>query len=405
MNAGLALHGRYAYIGSRTDGTHADAGVLIVDIGAPDSPRVVGQIGPPNEANRGSSSRELRVWGAQNLLVVMNIPCEPALHRCAPRSEPATVNFYDLAGDRAQAPALLATYRPSTTPHEMFLWVEPSRRTRALLYFSTNIPGARTTSLIVADISRARAGEVREILAWSGGATRADLASAKLHSISVSPDGRRGYLAYERAGVVLLDTTELARAGGKNSVRLLGGPIPRWPGPGAHSAVAMTDRNLVVVTEEVYGGRGACPWGIMRLVDASNAARPKIAGQFGLARNDEDFCSRAPRGAYTYSTHNPTPVGKNIVLVSWHAGGLLAVWIRDPARPAQLASFVPKPVDHVTTEDPALTTGSVQVAVWSYPIVHKGLVYIVDVRNGLYILRLEALAGVSAADGSSSAAA
>ena len=41
MNAGLAVYGNYAYIGSRTDGTHADAGVLVVDITNPSSPQEV----------------------------------------------------------------------------------------------------------------------------------------------------------------------------------------------------------------------------------------------------------------------------------------------------------------------------------------------------------------------------
>src|SRR5688500_1686766 len=31
MNAAPAVHGNYAYVGSRTDGSHADAGVLVVD--------------------------------------------------------------------------------------------------------------------------------------------------------------------------------------------------------------------------------------------------------------------------------------------------------------------------------------------------------------------------------------
>jgi hypothetical protein len=39
----------------------------------------------------------------------------------------------------------------------------------------------------------------------------------------------------------------------------------------------------------------------------------------------------------------------------------------------------------VTTEDPLLGAGS--PAFWSYPIVSRGLIYVVDVRNGLYVLR------------------
>src|ERR671919_1575176 len=35
MNAAPAIYGNYVYVGSRTDGRHADAGVLVVDISNP----------------------------------------------------------------------------------------------------------------------------------------------------------------------------------------------------------------------------------------------------------------------------------------------------------------------------------------------------------------------------------
>ena len=35
---------------------------------------------------------------------------------------------------------------------------------------------------------------------------------------------------------------------------------------------------------------------------------------------------------------------------------------------------------------PALVGGS-KVVAWSYPIIYKGLIYYVDVRNGLYIVK------------------
>ena len=41
MNAALAVHGDYAYVGSRTDGTHLNSGVLVVDVSDPASPEVV----------------------------------------------------------------------------------------------------------------------------------------------------------------------------------------------------------------------------------------------------------------------------------------------------------------------------------------------------------------------------
>ena len=39
-------------------------------------------------------------------------------------------------------------------------------------------------------------------------------------------------------------------------------------------------------------------------------------------------------------------------------------------------------------EDPALSRGIVNhVVMWSYPIIKDGLIYVVDIRNGLYVLR------------------
>jgi hypothetical protein len=41
----------------------------------------------------------------------------------------------------------------------------------------------------------------------------------------------------------------------------------------------------------------------------------------------------------------------------------------------------------VATEDPALNRGPNKVTMWSYPIIRNGLIYVIDIRNGLYILR------------------
>ncbi|MGH2735509.1 MAG: hypothetical protein ACRDKZ_08015 [Actinomycetota bacterium] len=56
MNAALAVHGDYAYIGSRTDakpGNLNGAGVLVVDVSNPSKPEVVHEIGPPTRRTRG----------------------------------------------------------------------------------------------------------------------------------------------------------------------------------------------------------------------------------------------------------------------------------------------------------------------------------------------------------------
>src|SRR5918992_5869073 len=59
MNAAIAIHGDYAYIGSRTDGGHQGqphGGILVVDIDDPADPDVVNR--SPYHAKPGESSRE-----------------------------------------------------------------------------------------------------------------------------------------------------------------------------------------------------------------------------------------------------------------------------------------------------------------------------------------------------------
>jgi hypothetical protein len=77
----------------------------------------------------------------------------------------------------------------------------------------------------------------------------------------------------------------------------------------------------------------------------------------------------------------------NLALVTWHSGGLQAISLRDPVRLRQTGFYLPTPLPAVATEDPALSEGINRVVMWSYPIIRNGLIYVTDIRNGLYILR------------------
>jgi len=85
--------------------------------------------------------------------------------------------------------------------------------------------------------------------------------------------------------------------------------------------------------------------------------------------------------------YDAVTVTKDLALVTWHSAGLQLFSTSDPARPTQLAAFVPEPLGSVATEDPALSSGPDQVVMWSYPIIQDGLIYVVDIRNGLYVLK------------------
>ena len=398
MNAALAVHENYAYVGSRTDAKANNAngaGVMVVDVSKPKSPEVVGQIGPPHEANEGETSRELRVWRDEEILIVMNLGsnCASYLHGCSPRTVDDNLRFYDISGKNAASPKFLSEYKPSVNPHEMYLWQDPKRSGRALLYMST--PGGGT-HLLVTDISNARKGKFVE-LAKQPFAVGDSGNDNRLHSLTVTPDGNRATFAYLEAGFYVADTSEFARGEKKPEAKIITDPksAPRWAeavGPGAHSAVPLFGTDYTLVTDEVYGealralDSGGCPWGWVRMIDHRNAEKPKVVAEYKLPQNDPDFCTTdVPRPSSSYSAHNPT-VTPNLAFVTWHSGGLQAIDISNPKKPTQAAEFVPTPEPVVVQEDPALSAGQDKVVMWSFPVIQDGLIYVVDLRNGLYIL-------------------
>jgi hypothetical protein len=213
-----------------------------------------------------------------------------------------------------------------------------------------------------------------------------------LHSVSTNRAGDVAYIAYQGAGLLIADTSDLANDLADPVIRMLTPVEARvdWTPPhpaGAHSAVELPGRSLALVTDEIYPAPAfpGCPWGWARMVDYSDPAAPFIAGEYKLAENDAARCEAEGGPTYvTFSAHNAT-ASEHLALISWHAGGLQVIDTTDATAPTQLAAWSPQPVPSVATEDPVMYGHP--VAVWSYPIVSDGLIYVVDIRNGLYILR------------------
>jgi len=387
------------------------------------------------------------VWPQKKLLIVMDFRCSSVIHACAKGTDkqfPFDIAFFDLT-DPTQ-PKFLSKYVPTSKagvqikPHEMFLWIDPHDSQRGLLFLSTPTTSVDPTlpNLLVADISSVSAGgPVTEVAEgnWNGlfpGTSRPDypLASKEkgicgpygcnlfVHSVSVSDDGTRAYLSMEAGQFLVLDTSSVATAGSGGPVISLDADLvtkpsdrPVWEQspadpaavpdickkacPNGHSAVKVPGRPYVVTTDEVYGTftdpSAGCPWGWEHVIDVRDEAHPKIVAEYKIAQDMQPFCGGAGDDARTdqytsYSSHNPT-VLPDLAIATWHSGGLQVTDISDPAHPAQAGSYSPSPLAHVATEDPALGRGAGDVIFWSYPIIKDGLIYLIDVRNGLYILR------------------
>jgi len=183
--------------------------------------------------------------------------------------------------------------------------------------------------------------------------------------------------------------------------------------PNSHSAVPVLGRRLALTTDEVYGtftfDAFGCRWGWARLIDVSDPGHPFITGEYLIDQDQLSFCGSAADTAISeqfrsFSSHNPT-VLQNLAFIDWHSGGVQAIDISDPAHPSQAGFFRPTPIPVVATEDPALSQGpattvdqllhpntndpdfQTKVVMWSYPIINNGLIYVIDVRNGLFVLR------------------
>jgi hypothetical protein len=117
-----------------------------------------------------------------------------------------------------------------------------------------------------------------------------------------------------------------------------------------------------------------------------------VVGEYKIRENEQDYCStpegQDPQNTWftSYSSHNPT-VLEDLAFVTWHSGGLHAISLEDPESPSRAGLYLPEPLAQVATEDPVLSSGRPKVVMWSYPIIRKGLIYVVDIRNGLYVLR------------------
>ena len=87
----------------------------------------------PFDAKPGESTRELRVWRSQDVLIDLNTNCGVGdqLHHCTVPSI-SNIRFYDISGRNATRPELLTEFKVDT--HEFFLWEDPKNRDRALIF-------------------------------------------------------------------------------------------------------------------------------------------------------------------------------------------------------------------------------------------------------------------------------
>lgn len=338
INLGLALAGTHAYVGHRFLGE-----IDIVDIADPSAPRRIGGF------DAGLEPTELRAIADLARLYVVTM---------------TELVIYDLT-DPVAPVRVGAVPFTNMAAHEMFLWRDPAAPARVLAF--------------VTDVSLNGGFAVFDVSDPTAPALRYRQLHSPLHSMSVSDDGTRAYLSFTNATFAVMDVTALTAAGApQQGTMVTTQPLfdckPESPTCIAHSAVVVPGRDLAVVTYEAEG----CPKGGMSVVDIADETKPARVGAW--KHPFAAVCTpRDEVGWFGYGPHNPT-VTANLALVSWYRAGFLMFDLTDPAAPAQVASF--------TVDVPPGSRGPWgSVASVSYPIIKDGLIYVVDGRNGLEILR------------------
>ncbi|MBI4391265.1 MAG: hypothetical protein HY575_05220 [candidate division NC10 bacterium] len=220
---------------------------------------------------------------------------------------------------------------------------------------------------------------------------------ASLHSMSVSDDGTRVYMADSRVGFYLVDSTPLATGAACDKSHVGANPCLRKVNPdpaavldpsppdagGHHSMVkvpgARPGGQVFAIGSDEVGGPTRCPWSWSRILDITSEMNPIQIATFLLPENLVGNCPRSnqkvnlgtPLEGGRFRAHNPTAL-KNLVVHSWYAGGLRIYDISNPYIPVEVGVFFPEAVTNTTfvSDD-----DENQVSLWSYPVIKDGLIY------------------------------
>jgi len=209
---------------------------------------------------------------------------------------------------------------------------------------------------------------------------------------SVIGAGNRAYVSYWDLGTLIFDVANPA------APRLLGrAQAQPQQELHAHSSWLAQNGNLLVQTSEDFspyalGEPGIEDgWGYVRFLDVSNPARPRQVGTFEMPSTrppplpEDDTAPFVGQPPGYFSVHDPKVVDQT-AFFSWYSEGVVAVDIRHPGRPQQIAQFVPEPA-----ADPRGYFGDTDVAfpfVWgTFP--YRGYVLAADINSGLWVFELD----------------
>jgi hypothetical protein len=258
-----------------------------------------------------------------------------------------------------------------------------------IAYLVSGVPGWRTSRMTqVFDLSEpARPRFIRDFgLVGQQPGARGAVPTGLHGPISLGPRANRIYFGYgTNAGGVMqiVDRRKLLEGAPEpTEANLLAPQVGRFdlpPAYGAHTAFPVTGlggRDYVVVVNEALTRHCREEHQKVWIVDVTHEARPVVASTW-MPQGSEAFCARGRFGAHASNESFARAYYRKLVFVSWFNAGVRVLDIRDPARPVEVAYFVP-------AGEPL--TNNVEVD-------ERGFIYIVDRGGlGLHVLELEGAA-------------
>ena len=290
-------------------------------------------------ASRGESSRELRVWRSQEILIVLHTNCGGNDRaRVLGRRAAARFKFYDIAGENADEPEAAATRTRSTRTSSSSGRTRPTRSARCCS------PPARAASLQIYDLSPLLEGRGQEpgtraapVRTFNGAHGFGNSSGSGIHSFSVSNDGKRLYFALLTRGFGVADFSDFTdNDPATNTYRLITPAANRValarPGRAQRGQALEPGLGLRLRRglRHDHRRRPRLPVGLdalrrhRRRDAAGGPQRVPAAGEPAAVVHE-----RSTRRRTSYSAHNPT-LTPSIAFSTWHSGGFQAIDMTNP---------------------------------------------------------------------------
>ncbi|MGH9332290.1 MAG: LVIVD repeat-containing protein, partial [Vicinamibacteria bacterium] len=200
----------------------------------------------------------------------------------------------------------------------------------------------------------------------------------RMHSLFTAVERKdRAYIGWIDGGIVILDIADRAKP------KLVARRSWYPPEVGyAHTALALLERELLVVAEEAVRDRCADWPKRIWMVDLRDETKPRELTAFPAPSNLDDLCGAGGRfGAHNIHVNRPTPTARELKetgVGTFFNGGVRIYSIADPRRPEEIGFLIPE-------APPGNESGTVQIN--DVYVDERGRIYANDrSTGGLYVM-------------------